>query len=178
MARFNTPDEVNAFIDAWYDRGYRQIDTARNYSPHAPGSSEPRLGAVAAGKRFIIDTKVKSGQPGDHSREKIENEINTSLAALKVPQINIEYLHVPDRTTPFEETVEAIDKAYREGKFKHFGLSNFTAAEVGQIVEISERRGFIKPSVYQGQYNPIVRGGEKDLFPILRKHGIAFYAWR
>jgi aflatoxin B1 aldehyde reductase len=35
----------------------------------------------------------------------------------------------------------------------------------------------VKPSVYQGQYNTIVRGGEKKLFPLLRKYGIAFYAF-
>ncbi|KAG0652672.1 Oxidoreductase sirO [Hyphodiscus hymeniophilus] len=177
IARFNTPDEVNSFLNTWYDRGYRDIDTARNYSPHARGSSEPRLGAVEAGKRFTIDTKVKSGQAGDHSKENIEKEIDVSLAALKVKKLDILYLHMPDRATAFEETVEAMDKGYREGKFKRFGLSNFTAAEVEQIVEISESKGFVKPSVYQGQFNPIVRGGEKELFPILRKHGIAFYAW-
>lgn len=178
MARFNLPDEVNGFINTFYSRGYTQIDTARSYSPHARGSSEPRLGAVEAGKKFIIDTKVLSQTPGSHTRERIETGINESLEALKIKQINIEYLHQPDRQTPFEETVEAMDKAYREGKFKSFGLSNYAAAEVEQIVEICERRGFVKPSVYQGQYNPIVRGGENELFPILRKHGIAFYAWR
>lgn len=71
-----------------------------------------------------------------------------------------------------------MDKAYKEGKFRKFGLSNFTASEVEQIIEICERRGFVKPSVYEGQYNPIVRGGEKALFPLLRKNNIAFYAWR
>jgi aflatoxin B1 aldehyde reductase len=85
---------------------------------------------------------------------------------------------VPDRTTPFEETCESMDKAYREGKFRRFGLSNHTAEEVEKIVQICEARGLVKPSVYQGQYNAIVRGGQLELFPVLRKHGIAFFAWR
>jgi aflatoxin B1 aldehyde reductase len=171
--RYDTPDQVNTYLDAFYNRGYRQIDTARVYSTGAPGTSEPRLGAVGAGKRFIIDTKVLSMEPGGHKKEKIAQEIEISLKALQINQVNIQYLHQPDRATPFEETCEAIDKAYKEGKFKKFGLSNFTANEVEQVLEICECRGFVKPSVYQGQYNPIVRSGEKDLFPLLREHNIA-----
>lgn len=176
--RYDTPEEVNAYLNAFYDRGYKHIDTARSYSTGASGTSEPRLGAVEAGKRFTIDSKAMSREPGSHTKEKIASEVEASLKALKVDQINIYYLHQPDRQTPFEETCEAMDKAYREGKFRKFGLSNFTASEVEQILEICERRGFVKPSVYEGQYNPIVRGGEKTLFPLLRKNNIAFYAWR
>lgn len=165
-------------MDYFYSRGYRDLDTARGYSPHAPRTSEPLLGAVEAGKRFNIDTKIFPYGDHPHSKQNIGNNINESLDALKVPQIGVEYLHVPDRTTPFEETCEAMDKAYREGKFRRFGLSNHTAEEVQKIVQICEDRGFVKPSVYQGQYNAVVRGGEKELFPVLRKLGIAFYAWR
>ncbi|KAH6880360.1 NADP-dependent oxidoreductase domain-containing protein [Thelonectria olida] len=177
MARFDSPDEVNGFLNAFANRGYSQLDTSRMYSPHAQGSSEPRIGAVAAGDRFVIDTKVTSWKPGTHSKEKVLQEIDISLEALKVKQINIEYLHVPDRTTPFEEACEAMDQAYKEGKIKQWGISNYTAEEVQRFVDICEEHGFIKPSVYQGQYNPIVRGGEKELFPILRRNGIAFYAY-
>ncbi|RFU81908.1 aflatoxin b1 aldehyde reductase member 2 [Trichoderma arundinaceum] len=175
--RYDTPEQVNAYLDTFYNRGYRQIDTARSYSTGAPGTSEPRLGAVGAGKRFIIDTKVFSREPGSHTKEKIAGEIEISLKALQIDQINILYLHQPDRATPFEETCEAIDKAFKQGKFKKFGLSNFSAGEVEQILEICERREFVKPSIYEGQYNPIVRSGEKTLFPLLRKHNIVFYAW-
>jgi aflatoxin B1 aldehyde reductase len=177
-ARYDTPNEVNAYLDAFYTRGGRQLDTARLYSPHAPGSSEPRLGLVDAGNKFIIDTKVFSREPGSHAKGKVEENINTSLKELKIPQINVEYLHAPDRATPFEVPLQALNEAYKEGKFKQFGLSNYTAEEVEKIVQICEERGYVKPTVYQGQYNPIVRSGEKELFPVLRKHGIAFYAWR
>ncbi|KAI8711628.1 Aldo-ket-red domain-containing protein [Fusarium sp. LHS14.1] len=177
MARFNTPDEVNGFINAFAARGYHQLDNARVYSPHAPGSSEPRLGAVAAGDRFVIDTKVNSLKSGTHTKENILKEVDLSLEALKIKQINIEYLHMPDRATKFEEACEAMNQAHREGKIKHWGLSNYKAEEVQAIVKICEERGFVKPTVYQGQYNLIVRGGEKELFPILRKNGISFYAY-
>ncbi|OAG45070.1 hypothetical protein AYO21_00418 [Fonsecaea monophora] len=175
--RYDAPNEVNAYLDAFYERGGRQIDTARSYSPEAHGSSEERLGAVEAGTRFSIATKVLSLAPGSHSKEKIKENIDTSLSSLKIPKIDIEYLHMPDRTTPFEEALAAVNEAYTQGKFERFGLSNYTAEEVDKIVQICEEKDFVKPSVYQGQYNPIIRSGEKELFPVLRKHGIAFYAW-
>jgi len=70
-----------------------------------------------------------------------------------------------------------MNDAYNEGKFERFGLSNYTVAEVEEIVSICEANGFVKPSVYQGQYNPICRGAEDELFAVLRKHGIAFNAY-
>ncbi|KAF9870699.1 putative aldo/keto reductase [Colletotrichum karsti] len=177
MVRFDTPDQVNAFLNAFSNRGYNQLDTSRMYSPHAPGTSEPRIGAVAAGDRFVIDTKVTSIEPGAHTKDKILEEIDISLEALKIDQINVEYLHVPDRDTPFEEACEAMTQAHREGKIKHWGICSYTAEEVQRFIDICEERGFVKPTVYQGQYNPIVRGGEKDLFNVLRKNGMAFYAF-
>ena len=71
-----------------------------------------------------------------------------------------------------------MNNAFTKGKFKKLGLSNFTVAEVEEVMDICEERGWVKPSVYKGQYNPIVRGGEEELFPVPRKHDIAFYAWR
>jgi hypothetical protein len=142
---------------------------ARGYSPHAPGSSEERLGSVAAGNRFSIDTKVLSITPGSHAKGKIEENVSTSLELLKISAINIEYLHVPDRATPFAETLEAMDRTYKAGKFKHFGLSNFTTAEVDDIVAICTHKGWCKPAMYQGQYAAIVRSGETQLFSTLRK---------
>ncbi|WQF88011.1 Putative aldo-keto reductase, NADP-dependent oxidoreductase domain-containing protein [Colletotrichum destructivum] len=176
-ARFDTSDQVNAFLNAFLERGYYQIDTARAYSPSAPGTSEPRLGAVAAGARSTIDTKVTSKEPGSHTKAKILEEIDKSLEDLQIKQINIEYLHAPDRATPFEEACEAMDQAHREGKIKKWGLSNYRADEVQSFLDICEARGWVKPSVYQGHYNAIVRGSEKHLFPVLRKHGIAYYAY-
>ncbi|KAJ0114189.1 ldo keto [Diaporthe amygdali] len=182
MAKYDTPDEVKIFLDTFYERGGRHIDTSRNYSPGAVGSSEPRLGAVDAGSRFNIDTKIL-GLPGNgpfHNAQQIKASINASIADLALPaavKIDVMYLHMPDRETPFEETYEAIDQAYQEGKFKRFGLSNYTADEVEQFVAIGKEKGYVAPTVYQGQYNPVVRSGEESLFPVLKKHGIAFYAY-
>lgn len=88
------------------------------------------------------------------------------------------YLHAPDRATPFEETCRAMDEAWREGKFRRWGVSNFTAGEVERVWEICERGGLVRPSVYQGRYNALVREGEGELFPVLRRLGIGFFAYR
>lgn len=167
---------MNTYLDTFYARGGRYLDTARGYSPDAPGSSEVRLGKVEAGKEFIIDTKIFSQAPGSHAADNVHENINTSLKDLKVPQINVEYLHLPDRTTPIEVPLKALNDAHKEGKFKYFGLSNYTVDEVKTIIRICDEKGYVKPTVYQGQFNPIVRSGEKELFPLLPRHGIAFYA--
>ncbi|KAI9827943.1 MAG: hypothetical protein M1826_006139 [Phylliscum demangeonii] len=150
---------------------------AQDYSPEAPGSSEAILGKTDVGQWATIDTKVLSRPPHSHKRETLLQSVKQSLEALHVAKVNVEYLHAPDRVTPFEETCGAINEAYQAGLFTHFGLSNYTAQEVDEIVALCEKHGWVKPSVYQGQYSAIVRGGEPELFPILRKHKIAFYAW-
>ena len=84
------------------------------------------------------------------------------------------YLHAPDRTTPYEVTLGAIDQLYKEGKFKRFGISNFMSYvvlicyidgnpnaldrwEVAEIVSICRTNGWIQPTAYQGIYNAIHR---------------------
>ncbi|KAJ4377217.1 hypothetical protein N0V83_000040 [Neocucurbitaria cava] len=178
LAHFDSEKDIHTLLDAFHSRGGTHIDTARNYSPRAPGSSESRLGQAGAASRFTIHTKVRSGQPGDHEPSKITQSIELSLAALKTSTVETMFLHIPDRQTPFEDTAKAMNDAHQQGKFKNFGLSNYTTAEVQQFLDICEQKGYAKPSVYEGHYNALVRGGEKDLFPLLREHNMAFFAYR
>ncbi|OAA61754.1 NADP-dependent oxidoreductase domain protein [Niveomyces insectorum RCEF 264] len=177
LAKFDTPEEVTPVLDVFYNRGYRHVDTARGYSPHAPGSSEPRLGAVGVGDRFVVDTKVLSHQPSDHTAAGIAESVRGSLADLKVNQVNTNYLHVPQRATPFAETHGAMDEAFKAGSFKQMGLSNYSTDEVRQFLQLAADHGFVKPAVFQGAYNPISRGAEDELIPLLREHGMSFYAY-
>ncbi|KAI3323570.1 Aldo/keto reductase [Xylariaceae sp. AK1471] len=172
IAHFDDKEDVRAILDAFHGRGYKHLDTAHGYL-----GSEERLGQVEAASHFTIDTKVRSGNPGDHEPSKIDLSIEESLSRLKTSTVETLYLHMPDRQTPFEVTAKAMNIAFQQGKFKKFGLSNFSAAEAQKMIEICEREGYVKPSVYQGHYNAIVRGGEKELFPLLRQHNIAFFAY-
>ena len=99
------------------------------------------------------------------------------MKALGVSKVHIYYLHLPDRSNAFEETCHAINEAYKDGKFEKFGLSNYSAQEIDQIYKICENHSWVKPTVYQGQYNAIARRPEEDLFPTLRKCNIPFYAF-
>ncbi|CAG8960224.1 hypothetical protein HYFRA_00012742 [Hymenoscyphus fraxineus] len=58
------------------------------------------------------------------------------------------------------------------------GLSNYSVEQVARYFEICNREGFVRPSVYQGHYNALIRRHEETLMPLLRKHGVAYYAFR
>jgi aflatoxin B1 aldehyde reductase len=182
FAFIDKPEDVQPFLDTFHARGHFDIDTARAYGPNAPGASEQRVGlAVKSLPEMNVHTKIHfsghGSSAGDHETRKIEESIDASLEELGMGKVSTMFLHAPDRRTPFEETVAAMDKAYKAEKFEQWGLCNYTAAEVGEILAICEAKGHIKPAVYQGQYNVICRGGEKDLFPLLRKNNMAFWAY-
>jgi aflatoxin B1 aldehyde reductase len=179
LARITTTDGAMKFVSSFRARGYADIDTARAYPVGRGGTCEKLLGEdkLRLGTWANVSTKVSSFMPGSHKARNIQLSINRSLEALQADSVDIMYLHAPDPTTSFTETCEAMNKAYQEGKFERFGLSNYTVEQVEEIVEICEKNDFVKPSVYQGQYNPICRGAEAELFEVLRKHDIAFYAY-
>jgi len=166
---------IESILQLYKENGYNQIDTARTYGD---GTSEQILSAVDYATRgFILDTKIRSYFPGAHQKELVIKSFRESLQALNAEKVNILYLHSPDRQTPFLETLEAINELHAQRSFEKFGLSNYRPEEVEQIVQICSERGFVKPSVYQGMYNIVSRGIEKDLFPVLRRHKISFYAY-
>jgi aflatoxin B1 aldehyde reductase len=78
-------------------------------------------------------------------------------------------LHAPDRSVPFEKTLQACNELHKEGKFVELGLSNFAAWEVAEVVNIAKERGWVKPTVYQAMYNAITRNIEPELIPCCRK---------
>lgn len=178
QAKFNDASTAVPLLDLFRSHGNLELDTARAYPIGAFGTAEKLLGDLKVGEWATIDTKVRSWVPQAHTKENVAKSVNDSLASLQVDKVNIMYLHAPDRTTPFVETVEAMDQAWREGKFARFGLSNFTAEEVEEIIQICEKEGLNKPTAYQCKYSIIARGSESELFPVLRKHGISFYAYR
>ncbi|KAF2132458.1 Aldo/keto reductase [Dothidotthia symphoricarpi CBS 119687] len=177
QAKFNSEETTRPLLQLLQSRGITALDTARAYPVGNPGSAELVLGTLGVGEWASISTKVTSWQPGAHSAASIASSVPISLAALRVEAVDIMYLHSPDRGTSWEETCAAMHEQWKLGRFKRFGLSNYTAAEVHEICVVCERRGWVRPSVYQGRYNAIIRSGEEELFPILRKWGIAFFAY-
>lgn len=173
MGAFSKDDQIAEVFAALKKGGVKNIDTARLY----PGS-EATIGRSPGREDFIIDTKIIGGfSPGTSKKDAIIVDTQDSLDKVKIKQFDILYLHSPDKDTPIEETLEGINEVYKKGLFKRFGLSNFTAEQVQEAYDVAKSKGFILPSVYQGNYNPVARHLEKLLFPTLRKLGFAFYAY-
>lgn len=166
--------QVESFLAVVQRHGVRELDTARVYNG---GRSEELLGEVGAGSRFAISTKAPGFAAQSLREERIRDNCDKSLAALRQDKVDIYYLHGPDRTVPLEEQCRAIDALYRQGKFERFGVSNLADDEVRRIHTICRQNHYVLPSVYQGVYNPIARGTEATLFPLLGTLDMAFYAF-
>ncbi|RMD42388.1 hypothetical protein DV735_g2711, partial [Chaetothyriales sp. CBS 134920] len=179
LAKITTVEDLQKFVCKFRSRGYLDIDTARAYPVGRGGTCEKLLGAeeLRLSKWANVSTKVSSFMPGSHRTKNIALSIERSLEALNTDSVDIMYLHAPDRATPFKETCEAMHNAFLDSKFERFGLSNYTVEQVEEILKVCEENGYVKPSVYQGQYNPICRGAEEKLLTLLRENKIAFYAY-
>ncbi|KAF2279535.1 Aldo/keto reductase [Westerdykella ornata] len=184
QVRTSNLDDCAAILSTFQSHGHHEIDTARAYGN---GSSEEYLGQLidwqsqppTLATKFYPNIHGYLGFTVTHLTEAdMRAAIDASLAALKTPCVDLWYLHGPDRSVPLEETVAIVQKFYREGKFKTWGVSNFMAWEVAAICEMCDaREGWVKPTVYQGVYNVLNRTVEHELLPCLRKYGIAFYAF-
>jgi aflatoxin B1 aldehyde reductase len=117
------------------------------------------------------------GNKYDHSKEGVRECMQHSLDALQTNEVDLYYLHAPDREVPFEETLQAVNEEYKQGHFKRFGISNYKASEVEEIMEIVKKNNYVAPTVYQGLYNAITRTAEEELLPVLRKHKISYYTY-
>lgn len=153
-----------------------RIDTAARYQD---GESERIIGRSGLSRELVVDTKILlSSQEDPHlSADAINKSIINSLESLQLDQVNVLYCHSMDWVTPIAETAQAFDEQYRAGRFKHAGVSNWTAVALQEWLDLADRNGWVKPSFYQGQYNLLCRTYEETLFPVLRKHGIAFAAY-
>ncbi|KAI5474926.1 aldo-keto reductase [Pseudohyphozyma bogoriensis] len=165
--------ECERMLDLFLSYGHKEVDTAYVYNL---GTSEEYLGKS---RGVIVDTKLypRLHLGISHSAADLRKFIEIELQALKTDCVDMWYLHGPDRSTPFAETMETVNELYKEGKFRRFGISNFTSWEVAQVCTLCEARGWIKPTAYQGIYNGVHRLIEPELLPCLRKFGVSFYAF-
>jgi len=172
--RIHDVNELGGMLDILQAHGHSKVDTSRVYGE---GTSEEYLAKVDWQRRGLsVDTKLfPVKEEIFHTPEDLRKHLLKSLDALGTKKINTWYLHGPDRSTPYEVTMKAVDELYKEGYFERFGLSNFASWEVAEIVGICRANGYIQPTVYQGLYNAIHRKVEPELFPCLRKYGISFY---
>lgn len=136
QARVHDLSDCRAIFDIFASHGHTELDTARMYGH---GSSEEYLCQLgytvpSPSHNFQIATKCypsarnpkfPSKASYTFSAADIARSINDSLTALGTDSFDLFYLHSPDRQTPLEETLSAVNEAYKAGKFKRFGLSNY-----------------------------------------------------
>ena len=168
--------EANTFVNAFLKAGYEELDTAYVYNE---GNCERILGEILpdySGK-YTIATKVNPRISGKLDGEAAYKQVNESLERLNRTYVDTVYLHFPDPATPVESVLDAMADLHDQGKFKELGLSNFPAWMVADVWHICEKNGWIKPSVFEGIYNPLTRKSETELNACLNYYGMRFYAY-
>jgi aryl-alcohol dehydrogenase-like predicted oxidoreductase len=158
------------------DNGVTYFDTADSYFA---GRSEEYLGAALKGRRddVIIATKFgnRMGQRQNDSgasRKHIMDACEASLRRLQTDYIDVYQVHSPDRNTPIEETMRALDDLVRQGKVRYIGCSNFYEWEVADA-QWTARLYNLTPFVScQDHYNLLYRDIEKRMEPYCVKHGL------
>ncbi|KAE8153849.1 NADP-dependent oxidoreductase domain-containing protein [Aspergillus avenaceus] len=169
-ARITSLDEFNKCLDYLQQQGYNEVDTARIYV----GGQQEAFTSQAKWKErgLTLATKWYPKTPGAHKPSVLRENLEFSLRELGTDQVDIFYLHAPDRSVPFSETLEEVNKLHKEGKFVELGLSNFTAFEVAEIVTLCAHRGWVRPTIYQAMYNVITRSIETELIHACKRYGI------
>jgi len=166
-------EELKKCLEYFQSQGYNEVDTARGYG----GGTQEGWTAQAGWKDRGLKLATKVHPRHGHQREKVLAANATSLKDLGTDTVDIYYLHASDRTTPFVETLETINELHKAGKFVEFGLSNFTAYEVAEVVITCQTHGWVRPTVYQAMYNCITRAIEPELVAACRRYGISIVVY-
>ena len=166
--------EAIALIRGAVERGVTFFDTAQVYGPF---TNEEVVGEALAPfrKQVVIATKFgfefdeNGKQIGLTSRpESIKKTTEGSLKRLRVEAIDLYYQHRVDPSVPIEDVAGAIKELIREGKVKHFGLS-----EAG-VKTIRRAHAVQKVTALQSEYSLFWREPEEQILPTLEELGIGF----
>ncbi|KAI0470432.1 Aldo/keto reductase [Xylariaceae sp. FL0804] len=169
-ARITNFDDYTKCLDYFQQQGYNEVDTARTY---VGGRQEAwTRDAKWQDRGLTLATKCYPYEPGVHKADRLKEHALKSLSELGADAVDIFYLHAPDHSVPFAETLEALNELHKQGKFVRLGLSNFAAWQVAEVYTICKERGWVLPTVYQAMYNAITRSIEAELIPCCRKYNI------
>jgi 1-deoxyxylulose-5-phosphate synthase len=164
-------------IERCLDAGINFFDTANAYTG---GTSETMLGHALKGRRHrvVLASKVsnKVGDAPDQrglSRAAIRRCIDESLKRLETDYLDLYYMHLPDYSTPIEESLAAMDELVKEGKVRHVAQSNYAAWQVTEMQWIASKNNYQPVVVSQPMYNLLARGIEAEFLPMSKEFGIA-----
>lgn len=173
-------------VAAALDEGINYFDTADFYGTWYEGASvsEELLGAALQGlrERVVLGTKgCQQVGPGTNdrgaSRYHLMNALEASLRRLRTDHVDLYQIHLPDPTTPLEETMRALDDMVRSGKVRYVGASQYQAWQICRSNDLAERYGWVPYVTTQAPYNLLERGVEKELLPFCRAMGVGLLAF-
>lgn len=157
-----TPDEAEASVLHALQNGVRLIDTANAYvNEKAVGRAMKRSGLPR--EEIFLETKLWSSfyeQP---------DAVEKTLARLDTDYIDLLLIHQPAGN--YVAGYRLMEKAYKEGKVRAIGLSNFNQAQVSEILSLCE----VKPTILQTKLHPYHQ--EPSLKTFLKENGIVAQAW-
>ncbi len=157
-----TPDEAEASVLSALECGYRLIDTANAYvNEKAVGRAMRRSGLKR--EEIFLETKL---WPSFYEQP---DAVEKTLRRLDTDYIDLLLIHQPAGN--YIAGYKLMEKAYKAGKVKAIGLSNFTEKQIQEILDICE----VKPAVLQTEVHPYSQ--EKELKKFLNREGIVIQAW-
>jgi aryl-alcohol dehydrogenase-like predicted oxidoreductase len=172
-------DEAVATIHRAPELGIDFLDTAQIYGPL---TNELLVGRAVKGRRddYVIATKFNRRMdgavpgdmstigPADGSAEHVRSSIEGSLKRLRTDRVDLYYQHRVDPNVPIEETVGALGELVEEGKIRHIGLSEASAATI-------RRANAVHPiTAVQSEYSLWTRDPEHEVLSTCRELGIGF----
>lgn len=157
-----TPDEAEASVLSALQCGYRLIDTANAYVNEKAVGRAMRKSGIPRDEIFL-ETKL---WPSFYEQE---DAVEKTLQRPGTDYIDLLLIHQPAGN--YVAGYRLMEKAYKEGKVRAIGLSNFTPEQVQEILDICE----VKPAVLQTEVHPYSQ--EKELKAFLDKEGIVIQAW-
>ena len=167
-------DKMAAAVNRAIDLGITCFDTAVGYGN---GESESMLGRALGPRRKDVAVVTKCGvnyenrpKGRDSRRESVLASVDNSLRRLQTDYIDVLLVHLLDVNIPFDETMGALDTAFRQGKVRAVGVFCFT---LEQLKECEKTR---QVDVAQYIYHMFDRRMEQDIFPYCRQRGIGVMA--
>ena len=154
-----SPDEAEASVLSALQGGYRLIDTANAYvNEKAVGRAMKKSGVPR--EEIFLETKIWPEQ---------EDAVEKTLQRLDTDYIDLLLIHQPAGN--YLAGYRLMEKAYKEGKVKAIGLSNFNKEQIQEILDTCE----VKPAILQTEVHPYFQ--EKELKAFLNKEGMVIQAW-
>jgi voltage-dependent potassium channel beta subunit len=169
-----------------YDYGVNFFDNAEIY---ARGQSETVMGEILKKKKWprsswLVSSKVFFGYEDDKpnqrglSRKHIFEGCEAAMKRLQVDYLDLYFCHRPDKNTPIEETVWAMNHLIAQGKILYWGTSEWSAQEIMEAHMVAKENRLIGPVMEQPQYNMFHRNKvEVEYNQIYKTVGLGTTIW-